>query len=130
MDAVAQRLATGFIKCPIVEPNGLAEPPTNGGAFLIVEYPIANEEQITIGKPGANLYRETGAIRFVLEVPQGRGLSLYLGWIDELRDLFRGRVFSGIYTWHASPAVTADESDSSGYFRLSFSVPYTYDITA
>lgn len=125
--AVKARLEANFSHCPRLYPNENTQPPADAAPFLLVQYPVANDEQISVGAPGANVYREEGTIRFVLAIPRGRGTSPWNGWLDEIRALFRGQKFSGINTWAPTSAVIDDRSDDGNYWSLSSSIPYYFD---
>lgn len=125
--AVAARLAASFARCPVAGINLQGDTPADGSPFLTVEYPIANEQQITIGSPGANVFRETGAIRFVLAIQLGTGVKQGMDWADELRALFRGQQFASVNTWAPTSPVLDDANDTGNYWRLTFAVPYYFD---
>jgi hypothetical protein len=130
IDAVEARLAANWTLCPVIGVNTTAQTPADGSAFLTVQYPVANEEQASIGAPGSNIFREEGGIRFVLNVERGAGLSTGLQWADALASLFRGAVFSGVrVTGLSSPAID-DRNDDGLFFQLSLVVLYEHDITA
>lgn len=95
--------------------------------YLEVQYPITNEEQISVGSPGNNVFRESGVIRFVMSIPKGQSISPYDDWFEELRDLFRAADFGGVTTWSASPATTDDRNDQGSFYRLSCAVPFQFD---
>jgi hypothetical protein len=131
MDAVEARLATVWPHTLIATPNTSTGAPADGGAFLSVQYPVASEEQMSIGSPGANVYREEGVARFIVHVPTGEGRS---GWdekIDDLRADFRGKILDAsgsIRTFEASPPIANDENDEGNYYAMSFGVRYSADI--
>jgi hypothetical protein len=130
MDAVTARLATSWSDCPVIDPNTTSSSPADGTEFLTVQYPVANETHISLGQPGQRVFRETGAIRFVLSVPRGQGLAVGAQHADDLRALFRAAQFSGITCEGASPAAI-DESNADGsYFILRIIVPYFVDVQA
>lgn len=126
--AVAARIASGWTRCPVVHPNTAPAPAQD--AWLAVEYPVAGETQVTVGAPGDNVFREEGAIRFVLFIPRGAGLAPFDAWLDEVRALFRARSFAGVTTFAPSPAVLDDRSEQGGYWALSCAVPYQFDLFA
>lgn len=128
--AVLQRLAANFTRCPIAGINMQGDTPGDASPFLAVEFPVASEQQITIGSPGANTYRETGAILFVLSIRRGRGIDQGMGWAGELAALFRGKQFSGVNTREARSPVLDDRNDSGAYWRLTFPVNYYFDFLA
>jgi hypothetical protein len=126
--AVDARLATWshIGDCPQHDINDLSDAPAN--QFLDVEYPVANEERINLGVPA--LYREEGAIRFVIYVAALTGVAAALGYADEIRDLFRDKNdFPGIdlTTFEASPPVFDSSISTRGYYPAPFVVPYHFD---
>lgn len=127
MTAVETRLANGWTYAPVITPNTISTPPADGGPFLAVTYPVANEEQKSIGAPGSNVFREHGAFRFVLSVPFGSGLAQWGPWIEELRTLFRNQQFDGVTTWEADPPAINEQSDDLTRTELSIAVVYKYD---
>lgn len=130
MAAVRARLASGWSHCPVVYPNEEEQVPASAPAWLAVQYPVATEDQITVGAPGANVFREEGAIRFVLFIPRGAGVDDFAAWMDDLRALFRARQFSGVTTYAASPPVLDDRADAGKHWALSCAVPYQADLFA
>lgn len=127
--AVKARLDAFWTHTDIFYPNEEQQVPSTG-SWLLVQFPVANEDQITVGAPGSNVFREEGAIRFVLRIPRGRGLTDYSGWVDDLRAHFRGRQFGGVTTYAASPPVFDDSSEDGKSWALSCAVPYQYDVFA
>lgn len=132
MTALDAAIAAAWSHTPIMGPNEAGALPDDGTALLIVTYPVADETMLTVGAPGANVWREEGAVRVVLSVPVGMGLALDgVSWperIDALRAALRGKVFGGVVTYEAPPPATNDQSDRGAYFDLSFAVPYQFDL--
>ncbi|KQO87336.1 hypothetical protein ASF33_02380 [Methylobacterium sp. Leaf92] len=128
VDAVEGRLAEGWDKCPVVGINLTGNTPRDGSPFVQVSYPVANNEQLTVGAPGQNVYRETGAFRILINWKRGKPIGPGLEWADELAALFRGREFGGIQTFAPGSPVIDDRNDEGNYFALSFAVPYQADI--
>lgn len=129
MDAVEARVAAYWAaRTPIFGTNQQGSVPNDGSPFLQIEFPVADEEQITIGAPGANVFRETGAFRVVLSAPIGAGRDPYADWMDGLRAFVRGKQFGAVNTWAPSPVATNDQSDDGAYFLLSFATPFYADL--
>lgn len=130
VDAVEARLTSYWTATPFIGFNTQGAAPTDGSEFLSVQYPVANGEQITIGAPGNNLWREEGVIRFVLNVKRGvaGAVGQGLGWADTLASLFRGKQFSHVSTYAPSSPILDDSNDVGNYWQLSFAVPYYTDI--
>ncbi|WP_316234666.1 phage tail terminator-like protein [Bradyrhizobium sp. SZCCHNR1020] len=130
MDAVDARLAANWTRCAIVADDTTGQGPADGSPYLTVEYPVAREEQITVGSPGANVFRETGVIRLVLVQQTGTGRRQPVQWMDELRALFRSTLFSGVTTFAPSPAIVDPANYAGGKFKVSCAVPYYFDLFA
>lgn len=128
--AVMTRLEANWDETPITDANGGGRVPARNTPFLSVEFPIASEQQLTVGAPGHNVFREEGAFRIVLSVPIGHKLTPFNGWIDTLRTVFRAQSFGGVETWGAAPAITNARSANGAYYELSFAVPYRFDFFA
>jgi hypothetical protein len=134
MDAVAARLGNPWISgvdsasLPVFDPNTTGQSPVDGSPFIEIQYPISNADQISIGSPGSQVFRDLGAIRFVLSIQRGSGVSQGMGWCDEIAALFRGKQFSGVNTWAPSSPVLDNSNDNGNYWIMSFAVPYYFDI--
>lgn len=127
MTAVEARLAANWTHTPIVSPNQADQvPPADGTAFLAVQYPVSEETQASIGSPGANVWREEGAFRFVLHLPRGTGLGEWPSRLDALRAAFRGKVFDGVRTYGTNPP--GEDGIRGAYELHSFSVAYEFDL--
>ena len=127
-DAVAARIAANWSRLPVVDANGLSDAPQGG--YLVIEFPIAQENQNSLGAPGNRLFRENGALRLVMSIPIGAGSSPYDEWFEELRTLFRAVQFDGVNTWAPSPAAVDDRNDQGSFYKLSCAIPYYFDFVA
>jgi hypothetical protein len=130
IDAVEARLAAGWQHadvCPIYGINLEGEAPAGATQFLQVSYPLSTNAQISIGAPGNNLFREEGGFRLALNAERGEGIATALVWIEELADLFRGKVFDGVRTYAPTSPALDDRNDEGNYYVLSISVPYEAD---
>ena len=87
-------------------------------------------EQVTIGAPGNNVFRESGVIRLVMSFQTGGGLTQPLALMDQLRALFRGQQFDGVTTFTPSPAIVDPTNYQGGRFKMSSAVPYYLDLFA
>jgi hypothetical protein len=140
MNAVAAKLASVWTATPVVYPNTSGSVPNDGSAFLVVEYPIANETMKSFGAPGSNIWREEGAFRFILCVPIGQGLDAaqdltqtpaiypWATLMDALRASFRGQTFSGVTCWEADASEFNDQSDRGSFCELYAIVHYWLDV--
>ncbi|MCS0501620.1 hypothetical protein [Ancylobacter mangrovi] len=126
--AVQARLEANWSRSPVVNLNDVSE--AQDPPWVTFQVPLSNEEQITIGAPGQNVFRESGVLRLVLAIPRGARIAPWLEWMDDLRALFRSRQFDGVRTYGASPAVLDDRNDDGKFWLLSAAVLYDADIHA
>jgi len=122
MEAVDARLDDGWDRCPILGENDQGETPQDGSPFLIVQYPVGSSRRWSVSD---RLYRETGAIRFVIHTEIGEGKTKGAQWGDVLASLFRDRRFGGIRT--QAPTPPTEGIGDGNYHVTSLSVPYTRD---
>lgn len=127
-DAVLARLRAGWSTTPIFNYNVTGDTPADGSPFVSVDYPVVNENQITIGAPGNNVFREEGTIRVRLSYPRGKGIRQAWGYVDTLRALLRSASFSGVVTWAAGGPALDDSAENGNYVVLSFVTPYYFDL--
>lgn len=130
VDAVSARLAANWTATAIVDADAGLLPPADGSTYVTLEYPVAVENQITVGSPGNNVFRESGAFRIKMVCPTGTGLSQPLAWIDQLRAIFRGQHFGTVTTFAPSPGIVDNSNYIAGKFIVSSSVPYIFDLFA
>lgn len=125
VDAVEARLASLWTHCPVVGVNdGKGEPPADASPFLVVQFPAANDERVTINQ---GFYREEGGFRFVLHTERGLGKDEALTWIEELAVMFRDQKFGGVITQVPSAPLLDDNNDRGNFFVTSIAVPFTYN---
>lgn len=130
VDAVLARLYANWTLCAIIDDDSSGQGTGDGSPYVTVEYPVSTENQITVGSPGNNVFRESGAFRIVLVSPTGTGISQPLDWLDQLRAIFRGKQFNGVTTFAPSPAAVDNSNYVAGKFVVSSSVPYYSDLFA
>src|ERR1700730_12690409 len=128
VDAVSAQLAANWTLTAIVDDDSSGQGTGDGSPYVTIEYPVSVENQITIGSPGNNVFRESGAFRIKLISPTGTGLSQPLALIDQLRAIFRGKQFSGVTTYAPSPGALDNSNYVAGKFILSSAVPYYVDL--
>lgn len=129
VDAVKARLGTTWNGMPVFGPNERAGLPKDAAAFIDLEFPVATEEQITIGAPGANVYREAGVFRVIIAAARGSGADEGLIAADQIRALFRAHDFgNGLQTFAPNPPVIDDNNENGNYYMLGVAVPYQLDI--
>jgi hypothetical protein len=125
--AVEARLKTwpGISAFPFFDENDAA--PLPSAQYLTIEYPVANEDRINIGARPA-IFRETGAIRFVVHILSMSGLNDAIVLVDTLRDWFREQQFGGVSTFEAAPAAFDKSNRSGAFYLLPFVVTYQFDL--
>ena len=125
--AIEARLSEwpGLAACPFFDENDAAPLPSK--RHLTIEYPVANEDRINIGARPA-IFRETGAIRFVVHILNMSGLNETIVLVDTLRDWFREQQFGGVSTFEAAPAAFDKSNRSGAFYLLPFVVTYRFDL--
>lgn len=126
-EAVAARLDALWTRCPVFGINQEATAPADASPYLAVQFPVANRDQITIGAPGNNIFREWGALRFVLHTERGAGPAKALAWADELALMFQAKQFGAVTTYAPSPPTLDGRNYDGNYCVVSFAVPYFAD---
>lgn len=123
-------LAFNWTHTPIRSPLEGDTVPRDLTEFAEITFPYSEETQISIGAPGTNVFRETGAFHFCILIPFGEVITTWLQRVDELRDALRNyRSIDGNFRiYEAPPPVMDDKSDREGYYELSVAVPYELDI--
>ena len=129
MAAVRDHLAAVWSHTPIRLPNDAAgTPPADGSAILELEFPVGDEEQASIGSPGGDIWRETGAARFILWLPVGAGTEGWDDRLDDLRRAFRGKQLGEVRMHSATPPIPFGPDDTGAFNLFSFSVAYEFDL--
>jgi hypothetical protein len=123
--AVKSRQRNFWTTTPFLYPNEPYPLPNNPASFVAVEFPLAESDQASLGAPGANKFRDLGAIRFVINTPNDIGTDLGTQYANELSNVFRAKVFDGVITYAPSPPVYLGADGN--YASWSISVPYKYD---
>lgn len=128
MAAVDARVTTYWSACAVLLLNGrVGEGPLDGSS-LAVQYPVSDREQITVGAPGAQLFRESGGVRFVLSIPRGDGVSYWQGLLETLLAHFQAAKFSGVQTFAPTTPAHDDAGGQGNFYLLTAVVPYTADV--
>ena len=132
MAAFETTIAANWSATAIVTPNSTMTAPADGAGFIEISYPIAVEEQMSVGAPGNNVWREEGTVRVEVLIPSGSGLQTLTAQADTLRAALRGKVLAPstghLRTEEASPLIPMGASDDGNYAVHSFQVRYLYDI--
>ncbi|MHB2265662.1 phage tail terminator-like protein [Aliihoeflea sp. PC F10.4] len=127
VDTVEAYLAAEWSVVPVFGENVEGETPEDGSPFIVLQYPYVTSRQVSLGAPGANIWRDDGAFRVVIHVERGSGVKVGRQWADEIADIFRGKDLGILQTWAPTAPVTDDRNPAATYYILSFSVPYTHD---
>jgi hypothetical protein len=124
--AIQSRLATwpGLTAFPFYDENDVAPAPSS--QHLTIEYPVANENRISEGARPA-VFRETGAVRFILHILNMSGLDATEVQVDSLRDWFREQSINGVDTFEAPPAAFDRSNRAGAFYLLPFVVTYKFD---
>lgn len=130
VDAVEGYLAANWSAVPVFGENTRGVTPADGSPYVMIQYPFARSEQISIGAPGSNVWRDEGAFRLVLYFERGRGTKQARQWLDQMADLFRGKDLTVLQAHAPSVPVTDDRAEAGVYWAMSVSVPYTHDYYA
>lgn len=117
---------THAAECSILTDLNVGDLPAR--PFLQIMFPVANAWQMTVGAPGANIWREEGGCLIVLNVERNAGADEWLPWMDEIAAIFRGKVFDGVRTDAPTSAAYEDDNEEGNSFELRVAVPYEYDI--
>jgi hypothetical protein len=127
VDAVNARLAS-WTTLPFVGPNLEGDTPADASQYVLVDYPVANAMQMSVGAPGYNVWREEGVFRLIIHAGRGKGVDDALIYAGQLAALFRGKSFDGVNTDAPSPPITDDRSENGNYFLIAIAIPYEFDL--
>lgn len=131
--AIEALLRAGWTTTPIFLPNEVNEPhrDSNGdpAAYVVIEFPGGAGDQITVGAPGSNTFRETGAFMIHVMVPAGQGAPVARQHAETIAQIFRDTDSGGVTFWAPNPPAE-DTGPNGNYFGVSFGTPYQYDLHA
>lgn len=130
--AVRARLEANWTATPIVPDAWLRNDDTapEGAVYwLAPDFDVpAEEEQITIGAPGDNVFRETGIFQLHVFAVAGTGDSTLRQHADALRALFRAQTFAGVRCYGADPPEIGP--GGGRWARATVAVEYEFDLHA
>lgn len=128
VSAVETYLGATFGSIPVRYPNDAnGDTPSDGSAFIEVQFPVANNRHVGMAQVGNRTFREEGIIRIVLSAVRGLGLDGALVTCDALMALFLAKQFGGVTTRTPNAPISDDTNDNGNYWVLSIAVPYFYD---
>lgn len=112
--------------CPFVDLETVSDVPKP--PFIEIEYPVSNERILSVGGRGFALWEETGGARFIITVAtfQPNWKPQVLGWVEEVRDLYRAPFFDGLETRAAAPATLDDHNKNGNRYRVPFAITYVH----
>ncbi|MGE0722821.1 MAG: phage tail terminator-like protein [Alphaproteobacteria bacterium] len=132
-EKVRARLAAAGTGLTIVSDTWLFndEPaPDDVDYWLAADFPGGIEEQITVGAPGNNVFRESGAFQVHVFAKAGKGDTQLRTYAEAVREAFRASTFDGIRCYGADPAQIGDGDLRGRWLRATVAVEYEYDIYA
>lgn len=115
---------------PVIGPNETGDADPAGSNFISVQFPVANETQISTGAPGNNVWREEEVCRLLINVERNSGLDHSSTWAEELSALFRGTSFdngNGQF-WSVTSPQMDDRNEESGWYRAPIAIAYDHDL--
>lgn len=128
--AIKARLKAGWTATKIYAPNEIADLPDVPVPLVVLEFPGGVGDQITVGVPGANLFRETEVFMLHVLVPTLRGDETARAYAAQLAALFRDRQFDGVNCLAPFPPSDGSDRAKGNYWGVSFAVPYYFDLLA
>lgn len=125
--AVKQTLAAGFTAYPVVYENETYNPPTQDGAWVMVEIFGGDYVQASLGvsPAGDNRWDERGLIMAHVFVQSGTGMDQTDAILGGLADLFRGVELAGGYEMQDMTTGPGQASDERGlWYRTTLTVDW------
>lgn len=100
--------------CPVFTENEEGSIPSDGSAFLRLQFPVADVEKLPVT---SRRFRESGAFRIVINVARGDGTDTMRDYGEELATLFRDQTIGDVSCLTAGEPFTDDQSDRGLYFQ-------------
>jgi hypothetical protein len=122
-ELVESYLRDNWSGAPIFVENTEGETPSDGSPFLLLQYPMANTERVTLSDP---CYSETGTVHISINVARGDGTATIRQFGAEIAALLRDKKLGQLTYGVPSEPFTDDTSDEGMYFRGSMYVPYVF----
>lgn len=123
INAVEDRLAALWDKCPVVGVIRKDERPDESASFLVVQYLATGTSRPAVSD---RYYVEEGGIRFVLLMTRDESPATMMQWADELADLFRDKNFDGMRCLRPTSPFIDDSNDEGNFYSLSIVAPYEF----
>lgn len=118
----------------IYDPNNFNPPSRSEGMFVALQYSRAPEEQITIGCPEKNIYREEGVIFLHVAFPYSEDgeWENALTLAESARTFFRARRFNSIRCYEVDPPELGEGasiiSNMGNWSGAVIAIDYEYDV--
>ena len=132
-DTITAYLTAAWTDSPIIVVENfvddLPDPPRD---HISLEFPVSDEEPVTFGAPGSNVFRETGSFRVNVSVIAGSGMDLLGTYAATLAALFRDMTIGEVFIRTVNPPVERDDVGelAGNYYTLAVVVDYWYDLLA
>lgn len=128
--AIEARLRANWTTSLVFLTNEVKKPPRDSDGepltFVTLEFPGGTAEQVTVGAPGNNVFREYGGFMIHVQVPMGSGATLARQYADTIAAIFRAQTFDGVRCWAPYPPQEDTASDGAWY-GVSFFTPFQWD---
>lgn len=115
----------------IIDVNNERAKPPGESDWAAIEYLGADENQITTGAPGENVFREIGDILIHYVVPSDTGSLVVVERLDTIQSFFRATLVDGITIDAVNPPDTTQGSSLAGaggnWYGGSILINYQYD---
>jgi len=122
-------ITDNWAHCTVRTADSEFDVPATRAAFAELSFPFVDEEQISTGDSGNNLFRNEGGFSFCVFVPVEQDIATWLGRLDTLRSVLRGHSGSSGHfrIYEAPPPAIGQDSEQPGYNKLMIAVPYEFD---
>lgn len=130
---VRSRLEGAGLGLPLVSDVWLVtddDPPGGAEYWIAPDFPGAIEEQITVGAPGNNTFRESGTFQVHVFALAGLGDATLTAHAETIRTLFRAQTIDSIRYYGADPPLIGEGRDDGLWMRATVAVEYEYDLYA
>jgi hypothetical protein len=128
--AIEERLEANWTATPVVGVNTVGTPPSDGSAYVMVDYPFSNTRRMSTGD---RIYREEGGFRLVLHAERGIGLAGGLAQSEQLAAIFRDQKFGTglrVNTLEPDSPIVDDRNDEGVYYLVVTVCRFTFDYVA
>ena len=113
--------------------NTIDAPPRDDlSDWIAIQYPGAGEEQVSMGDPGNNVWREEGVIVIHIQTASGIGNQEFLTIGEKLSNMLRAAVIDGIHIRSVSPPNFREDVKAfqGNWYSMTTALDYYHDIHA